>query len=523
MTLAPHHDPSPKTLTAQEHAAVRSLKQMALWKAVGFAVGAGVMATAGLAVCAWAIAGFPTVKNEDIATATLVELLKLSLAVVAGIGAIAALVVAYRRQRVAEAANQLAEVAEVRAHAAERRAEQIAAFNQNHAERTAADTRHDAAERRITELYIKSAEQLGSLKAPVRLAGLYALERLGRDNPELRQTVADVLCAYLRMPYTPPGGNHTPTNSTAPTTVDVAAEREAREELQVRLTAQTILTTHLHDPRSPGERNDTAPDPGHYPAYWTIDVNLTGATLADFDLNDCRLHKAQFARTTFTGDAGFSGAVFTGAAGFEEARFTGDAWFEDAKFTEAAEFEGTTFIEDAWFEGATFDSSAWFGNATFISKAAFRKATFALSAWFVEATFGGSAEFGSSAFTRDASFGKATFNMRAEFKEATFAETASFDETTFDGLADFGGATFTGDARFEPGAFAWNEGAEAAAFFQEVGFNEAQALETASNQRPRAWPAGWTTGPAANGWCPLVRSSLQLADLAGSTDPASTG
>ena len=36
------------------------------------------------------------------------------------------------------------------------------------------------------------------------MAGLYALERLGQDNPKLRQTVIDVICAYLRMPYTPP-------------------------------------------------------------------------------------------------------------------------------------------------------------------------------------------------------------------------------------------------------------------------------------------------------------------------------
>ncbi|WP_336215879.1 hypothetical protein [Nonomuraea sp. LPB2021202275-12-8] len=35
-------------------------------------------------------------------------------------------------------------------------------------------TTHDAAERRVTELYTKAAEQLGNAPAPVRLAGLYA-------------------------------------------------------------------------------------------------------------------------------------------------------------------------------------------------------------------------------------------------------------------------------------------------------------------------------------------------------------
>jgi len=39
-------------------------------------------------------------------------------------------------------------------------------------------TTRDATERRITELYTKAADQLGSEKAPVRLAGLQALQRL---------------------------------------------------------------------------------------------------------------------------------------------------------------------------------------------------------------------------------------------------------------------------------------------------------------------------------------------------------
>ena len=58
----------------------------------------------------------------------------------------------------------------------------------------------DATERRVTELYTKAADQLGSDKAPVRLAGLYAMERLAQDNPSERQTIVNVICAYLQMP-----------------------------------------------------------------------------------------------------------------------------------------------------------------------------------------------------------------------------------------------------------------------------------------------------------------------------------
>ena len=51
------------------------------------------------------------------------------------------------------------------------------------------------------ELYAKAVEQLGHEKAPVRLGALYSLERLAQDKPERRQTIVNVICAYLRMPF----------------------------------------------------------------------------------------------------------------------------------------------------------------------------------------------------------------------------------------------------------------------------------------------------------------------------------
>ena len=81
----------------------------------------------------------------------------------------------------------------------------LAFRRQRSTEVSAVHTITDATERRVTELYAKAADQLGSDKAPVRLAGLYALERLAQDNPSQRQTIVNVICAYLQMPYTPPG------------------------------------------------------------------------------------------------------------------------------------------------------------------------------------------------------------------------------------------------------------------------------------------------------------------------------
>jgi hypothetical protein len=92
-----------------------------------------------------------------------IELIKTGLAIGAGTGGAVGLVLAGRRQWSMEQAHRVAE-------------------------QSAADARHDATERRITDLYSKAADQLGSDKAAVRLAGLYSLERVAQDNPPLRQT-----------------------------------------------------------------------------------------------------------------------------------------------------------------------------------------------------------------------------------------------------------------------------------------------------------------------------------------------
>lgn len=79
--------------------------------------------------------------------------------------------------------------------------------NQRHAEallqrQLEADqaARDDAIARQITDLSSKASEQLGSEKAAVRIGGLTDLERLAQSYPDLRQTVVDRICAYLRTP-----------------------------------------------------------------------------------------------------------------------------------------------------------------------------------------------------------------------------------------------------------------------------------------------------------------------------------
>lgn len=55
-----------------------------------------------------------------------------------------------------------------------------------------------AVEAQITDRYARAVEQLGSSDTAVRLGALYALERLAHDSPNDRDTIYDVICAYIR-------------------------------------------------------------------------------------------------------------------------------------------------------------------------------------------------------------------------------------------------------------------------------------------------------------------------------------
>ncbi|MFD8963333.1 pentapeptide repeat-containing protein, partial [Streptomyces anulatus] len=138
---------------------------------------------------------------------TLFDLVKLSFGVVAGAGALVALVVAYRRQRVDEAGA------------------------------------HREATRLHTERFSQAVDKLGSDSPAVRLGGVHALAGLADDAPDdsLRQTCIDVLCAYLQLPFTPDPGT------------DPAHQEEHHRYLAFRKVRHTIRRRiGAHDRRPTG-------------------------------------------------------------------------------------------------------------------------------------------------------------------------------------------------------------------------------------------------------------------------------
>lgn len=188
---------------------------------------------------------------------------------------------------------------------------------------------HDAAETRVTELYGRAAEQLSADKAPVRLAGIFALERLGQTYPDHRQTIVDLVCAYLRMP--PEGAG--------------AEEYGGPQEFEVRQTAQRILATHLRVTEDGEAERRFWPD---------ITLNLAGASLHTFTFSRCRVRSASFANAVFHGPAVFRGTTFESGADFRGVRFTG-----------LGDFRRVTFLgEGVTFRGTSFEGEVDFGTQT---------------------------------------------------------------------------------------------------------------------------------------------------------------
>lgn len=238
----------------------------------------------------------------------------------------------------------------------------------------------DATERRITELYAKAAEELDSDRAPVRLAGLYTLERLAQGNPDQRQTVVNLICAYLRMPFEPPprsGQSHRRSQrklsrqGPGPKTSTAHGGLSAEEELLVRVTAQKIIADHVFtselDTAWPRDSSPSAPN------FWLgMELDLAGAVLIDFTLQG----KVE--------SADFTGARFVGGANFAHAEFDGHAYFTNAQFEEGA----------AHFYGVWFGYRAIFSDADFgPDEAVFDAATFAGMTFFDGARCGGGVSF----------------------------------------------------------------------------------------------------------------------------------
>ena len=241
--------------------------------------------------------------------------------------------------------------------------------------------------RTLNERFATAAEQLGSDKPAVRLAGVYAMAGLADDWEENRQTCVDVLCAYLRMPYEPDPGQDVP----APQRLAFQAIRE------VRHTVIRVIGAHL-------KKNAAV-------SWQGLNLDFTGVVFDGGDFSD-----AQFSG----GEVDFSGAQFSG----------GEVFFSGARFSGA----------EVIFVGARFSGGEVYFPATQFSGG---------GVYFWEARFSGSnIHFNVPQFSGgEVDFSESQFSGgKVDFLGARFSGgTVSFRAARFSGgKVNFSGARFSG-------------------------------------------------------------------------------
>jgi uncharacterized protein YjbI with pentapeptide repeats len=343
----------------------RSLRGLSLLPAVCLAV-VGAVGIVLLATWILRVVIHTTAKEADP-----IDITKLSFTVAGGVGAAVALVVAYRRQR-------------------------------------------DVEQGRFVERFGAAAAQIGDHDVAVRIAGVYAMAGVADESTGLRrQQCIDVLCGYLRLPYSPELGSSHQSKLvlTEPRTGDDGSDLGTQErhleyrqnDKAVRATIVRVIADHLRD----------------HEYSWSA---------CDFDFRTAHLEDVDFRNGVFGGTTQFSKATFSGGAAFREA----------------------TFSDDAEFNKATFSGDAWFSETKFSSHALFDEATFSRSGHFSETTFSGEARFDKATLYGPAWFDKATFSGEAQFDGATFSGRARFDKASFSGQTSFAGTDFgTGAIAFD--------------------------------------------------------------------------
>ncbi|MER5336351.1 pentapeptide repeat-containing protein [Micromonospora sp. NPDC002717] len=403
----------------------KPLRVMPWWLVLVGLLAAGLL---GWLVLDWLLDEAGRAAQPDTRATLRIDAIRTGLTVVAGTGGGLALLLAARRQWISERAqrHQEAVAAQEQAHRdrAQAHVEAVAEAGQRHQDRQAEAAEHDAAERRLTELYTRAVELLGNDKAAVRLGGLHALERLGQDNPAQRPTIVAVLCAYLRMP---------------------AGDDDAGEA-EVRRTAQRVLTRHLR-----------ADDDAFWPG---VTLDLTGAHLDGFDAAGCTLVDADLTGAVCAGTTSLAGATVRGrlslGATFADLRcddLRGDAEIvlDDARIAgrlsfDRAEIGGLSCrhatVAWAYFRGTTVGRTASFDGTRFTRSATFREAVFLSGLSMDHATLGGYAGFRQVRFADLALFRWTEFGGQAWFERARFEGAANFGRARFHDAATFDGATF---------------------------------------------------------------------------------
>lgn len=212
----------------------------------------------------------------------------------------------------------------------------------NDRRRRTEEARHELESDKVAdERFARAVEMLGNEADQVRVGAMHALAGLARSTPRYKQTVLDVLCAYLRRPFEHPAYEELPEDPDQalhrnPNSGKKPTPEEDRERT-VRLTAQRLITDLLPW----GQDTD--------PVLYHLD--LTGADVEYFRLEGRRVGRLTARRTRFHGitafhevrfgkPALFSGGHFKGRVDFRRAQFAGGLSLQDVRFDRRMEVKG---------------------------------------------------------------------------------------------------------------------------------------------------------------------------------------
>ena len=306
------------------------------------------------------------------------DLVKVSLTTIGGIGGTGYLVIKYRERASAERAER------------------------------------DAEQNRAEQRLLSGVQQLGSGSPQVRIAGVYSLADVADTyRGEYRQRVVSILCGYLR---TRRGERRTIVNEQDGPEQSSEKKVYVSHDGAVESTVLEVLVRHLRKRREKTKHREAVTQLVEDDQLWCdCTIDLHDAVLTEI---------ADFRGATFNRDANFRGATFTNDANFWDATFKRYADFRRATFKRYADFWDAAFTNDANFWGATFKRYADFWRAAFNREANFRGATFKRDADFRDAAFTNDADFWGATFKRDADFRDAAFTNDANFRGATFSRSA---------------------------------------------------------------------------------------------------
>ncbi|WP_160049420.1 pentapeptide repeat-containing protein [Nocardiopsis sp. JB363] len=268
---------------------------------IGSAIlGAFVLAIAAIGLITWVslrFMGMPPIDRPELLTfGQLNTVTTRAFAAVAGLGGVAFLVIAFRKQRTTELSENRDEV------------------------------------RLFDERYRSASDQLGSEEAVVRLAGVHALAQLADDAPtdreDLVQMVINLLCGYVHMPRSSASETHQGREA------HEVSDYEKREERII----SAILAAISSRLRMPAHR------------WQGKEFDFRGARLPRVSMSHLRLHEVNmnFEGASFEGTVDFSYCSFRGSyISLKNCTLHSHASFENSQIT-----SGRVILSGAHFTNA---------------------------------------------------------------------------------------------------------------------------------------------------------------------------